>query len=114
MRVNRSKRVGTQAESAVVEYLRQQGFPYAERRALNGSADKGDVNIGDPSVVVEVKRCKTLALAAWMDETETERKNAGADVAVCWHWRRGKGSPGEWYCTMTGETLVKLLGEWTR
>jgi hypothetical protein len=107
--VSRSKATGTAAETAVVNYLRKKGFVHAERRALQGSRDTGDINLGDPSVVIEVKAEKSMTLAQYIDETETEGGNAGACVAVCWHKRRGKGSPGEWYVTMTGERFIELL-----
>jgi hypothetical protein len=106
--VSRSKRVGTAAETLVVNFLRLGGFRYAERRALMGTNDCGDVT-GIPGVVVEVKAHRELKLAEWMDETEAERANAAAALAVCWHKRRGKGSPGEWYVTMTGAQFLTLL-----
>jgi hypothetical protein len=34
-----SRRKGTAWESRVVEYLKEHGFPYAERRALCGTSD---------------------------------------------------------------------------
>jgi hypothetical protein len=108
--VSRSKRVGTAAETLVVDFLRLAGFRYAERRALKGQADCGDVT-GLPGVVIEVKACKEMKLAEWMDETEAERENAGADIAVCWHKRRGKGSPRDWYVTMTGAQFLDLLSD---
>ena len=106
--MSRSKRVGTAAESLVVDFLQRHGFRYAERRALRGVNDCGDVT-GLPGVVIEVKAHRELKLAEWMDETEVERANAGAELAVCWHKRRGKGSPGEWYVTMTGAQFLDLL-----
>lgn len=41
--MSKSKAKGTAAESAVVKYLREQGWPSAERRALNGASDRGDI-----------------------------------------------------------------------
>ena len=41
--VTRSKDIGTRAEAAVVRYLCANGWANAERRALRGSADWGDV-----------------------------------------------------------------------
>lgn len=106
--VNRSKQKGTSAESAVVAYLRDHGFPHAERRALAGVLDKGDV-AGVIDNVIEVKNCTRDGLPGWVDETEAERVNAGARYGVCWHKRRGKGSPGAWFVTMTGEQYVAML-----
>lgn len=103
-----SKARGTRWESAIVDYLRANGVPHAERRALGGASDRGDI-AGIPGVVVEAKNAKATALAAWIDEAETERRNDLADLAVVWHHRRGKGSPADAYVTMTGATLVLLL-----
>lgn len=105
---NRSKAKGTAAESAVVGYLREKGWPAAERRALSGNLDKGDV-AGIPGVVVEVKDCKSLTFGPWLAEAETERVNAGADVGVVWAKRRGKTDPGQWFVVMDGATLTGLL-----
>jgi Holliday junction resolvase len=72
----KSKAKGTTAEREVVRYL-QNWWPAAERRALSGNKDKGDV-AGIPGVVVEVKAAKAQQLAAWKRETLTEQDNAGA------------------------------------
>jgi hypothetical protein len=50
--MNKSKIKGTAYETAVVRHLNDNGFPYAERRALAGNLDKGDI-AGIPSVVME-------------------------------------------------------------
>lgn len=105
-----SKRKGTSAETAVVAYLRAQGFIQAERRALGGSQDRGDI-AGIPGVVIEVKNCARAELAAWTDEAVAEGANDGADVSVVWHKRRGRGNPGAWFVTMTGEQFAALLYE---
>lgn len=74
--MSKSKALGTSAETAVVRYL-QQWWPAAERRALSGNKDKGDV-AGIPGVCIEIKAAKTLELAAWRRETWQEMENAGA------------------------------------
>lgn len=76
----KSKAKGTTAEREVVRYL-QNWWPAAERRALSGNKDKGDV-AGIPGVVVEVKAAATLQLAKWQRETETEAVNAAARLCV--------------------------------
>ncbi|KUJ65599.1 hypothetical protein ACZ90_45945, partial [Streptomyces albus subsp. albus] len=87
-----SKKKGTSAESAVVAYLRSRGFIQAERRALNGSQDRGDV-AGIPGTVLEVKNCARTELASWVDEAEIERVNDGASLGAVWSKRRGKSNP---------------------
>jgi len=67
--VSKSKQKGTAAETAVVRYLRSlnfqhagPAFPNAERRALSGGKDMGDI-AGIPDTVIEVKAAETLKLA---------------------------------------------------
>lgn len=103
-----AKRRGTGAETAVVAYLRDHGFPHAERRALNGNHDRGDIG-GIPAACIEVKNCARVELAEWLGEVTDETANAGAAWGVVWHKRRGKGSPADWYVTMTGHTFTSLL-----
>lgn len=74
--VNPSKNRGTKAESEVVKYL-QGWWPAAERRALSGNKDKGDV-AGIPHVVVEIKAAATQLIGPWQRETLVEMENAGA------------------------------------
>lgn len=105
-----SKRKGTAAESAVVQYLQAMGFTQPERRTLAGAKDRGDI-AGLPGVVIEVKNCARQELAGWVGEAETERDNDGASLGAVWHKRRGKGHPANWFVTMTGEQFVFLLRE---
>ncbi|NAE18288.1 hypothetical protein, partial [Enterococcus hirae] len=50
----RPRDIGTAAETATVRYLRTAGFPHAERRALRGTHDCGDIT-GTPGLAWEVK-----------------------------------------------------------
>jgi hypothetical protein len=108
--VSASKAKGTAAETAVVRYLQAAGFVQAERRALNGTADRGDI-AGIPSVVIEVKNCARQELPAWVAEAELERDNDNATLGVVWHKRRGKGNPADWFVTMSGRQFAALLRE---
>ncbi len=103
-----AKAKGTRWESAIVEYLRGTGFIHAERRALNGARDLGDVT-GIPGVVIEAKSQVRHSLAEWVDEAEQERANADADIAAVWVKRRGYTSAGSGYVVMDGETFAYLL-----
>lgn len=105
-----SKRKGTAWEAAVVGYLRENGVPHAERRALNGSKDRGDI-AGIPGVVLEAKSATRIDLAAWLDETEQERRNDNASIGATWIKRRGKTSPGQGYVLMPGERFLRLLAD---
>lgn len=108
--MNRPKIKGTAAETAVVTYLRSRGWPFAERRALTGNKDRGDV-AGVPSVVIEVKDCKTLTFGPWLNEAETEKANDSASVGAVWAKRKGTTDPGKWFVLMTGEQFTSLLSE---
>lgn len=78
--MSKAKAKGTGAETAVVRYL-QQWWPAAERRALSGNKDKGDV-AGIPGVCIEIKAAKTQLIGPWQRETLTEMDNAGVGVCV--------------------------------
>lgn len=79
--MSQSRRKGTSAETAVVNYLQLRGWPYAERRALHGSNDRGDIT-GTPGICWEVKAGSRLCIPEWMRQTETERLNDGATLGV--------------------------------
>ena len=108
--VSKQRAKGTAAETAVVKYLQEHGFPHAERRALHGTADKGDIT-GCGPVVFEVKNHKTLDLAGWIKELEVEMLNAKVDVGAVVAKKRGTTDPGEWYAVLPFRVLVGLLIE---
>jgi hypothetical protein len=105
-----SKDKGTRAETAIARFLQAVGFKHAERRALNGTQDRGDI-AGLPGIVIEVKNCARQELAAWVTEAETERDRDGASLGVVWHKRRGKADPRDWFVTMSGLQFAHLLRE---
>ncbi|GAA2618881.1 hypothetical protein SMC26_40420 [Actinomadura fulvescens] len=114
---NRPKQIGTAGESGVVAFLRPNGFPGAERRALKGTHDEGDIT-GTPALTWEVKAGKAaqqagdLQIAAWLGQTETERVNAGADVGVLVVARSGYGPrrAGHWWAIVPRWQMARLLG----
>lgn len=112
-----SKAKGTAFEREVIIYLRQHGFPYADRPVAGATEDVGDV-IGTPGVVWECKNQKVTQLALWVDELEVEIANSlnryqvqtpvtGAVI----HKRRGKTSAGDYYATLPLYRYVQLLKE---
>jgi hypothetical protein len=106
--VSKSKQKGTNAETAVVKYLKANGFESVERRALQGSQDKGDIS-GIKNLVIEVKDHRTMILGQWMEELKVEIKNDAAKTGVVIHKRRGKGDVGEWYASMPVHIYLQLL-----
>jgi hypothetical protein len=90
---NPSKAKGTRFESEVVEYLVRHGFPAAERRALHGNTDKGDV-AGMADWTLELKSEARLNLAGYMAEVQAEAANTGTPWYAAIVKRRGKGAAG--------------------
>lgn len=108
--MSRSKQKGTAAETAVVRFLNEHGFPVAERRALAGINDKGDVT-GIPGLVIEIKAGTRLSIPEWLRETEQERINAQADNGILVIKPKGKGekSVGEWWAVVPLAQMIDLL-----
>lgn len=103
-----NKAKGSAWERAIVDHLRNAGWPYAERRIAGAAKDRGDI-AGVVGVVIEAKNKARMALAEWIDEADLERANDGAWLGVVWHKRRGKTSAADGYVTMTGAQFTALL-----
>ena len=120
---NRSKNIGTSAETHVVRYLQANGFPHADRRALKGSLDVGDILVCK-GLIVEVKagaaaeNASDGQLRLWCAETSREKRNAKADTAFLVVKRKGHGIAkiGGWYVVQDdGGMLTKFrLDEYTQ
>jgi len=101
---NKSKAIGTRGESAVVKYLAANGFGLAERRALHGGRDMGDILVC-PGLIVEVKcgkdayKFQKSLLEQWQEQTRVERWNADAEVALLVVQRYRK-PPKDWWTWM--------------
>ena len=103
-------RKGATYERDVVEFLRANGHPYAERAYGAGRPDDvGDID-GIVGWALELKNHKTLALSGWLDEAEVERANARARFAAVIAKRRGKNA-GQSYVVMTLETFAAFLDD---
>lgn len=104
----KSKAKGTTAERDVVKYLHASGWPAAERRALSGNKDKGDV-AGIPGVCIEVKAQERPLLAQWARELAVETVNAGASFGLLVVKRPYK-PVSRWDAYMTPEQAASLAG----
>jgi len=99
-----------------VKFLIESGFPYAERRALHGSTDLGDIT-GTPGLVWEVKAGEAAMTAsdnqiiAWLVETEVERVNAKAEFGTLVVQRR-RHHPRSWWAVTTDHHYGNPV--WTR
>ena len=110
--VNKPKQKGTAAESAVVSFLRTEGFPHAERLALQGGKDRGDIT-GIPGIVIEVKAVQEYAFNQWLNEARVERDNAGADFGLVVAKPRlvGTTKTGHWYALMYAHDYLALVSQ---
>lgn len=109
--VNKPRIKGTAAETAVVTYLRDHGWPYAERRSLNGALDRGDVT-GCPGLCFEVKYAGFgIKMSSWLGETAAETLNSRADFGVLVVKPSGLGEARVhlWYAIMAGGEFDRLL-----
>lgn len=114
MAARRPRDIGTDAERELVRWLACNGWPYAERRALHGNQDAGDVT-GTPGIAWSVKAGEYARepsdrqIGDWLDELHDQRERAGAGwcVLVTRRWRTG--TPGLWWAWMP-LTAVILLG----
>ena len=113
--MSKAKAKGTAAETALVNWLREHGFPGAERRALGGGGfgeDLGDIT-GTPCLAWEVKNHKSYKFPEWLQETKIETENAKADFGILVVKPNGVGlsRPGDWWAMMKVEDIVNLLRE---
>lgn len=110
--VNKSKAKGTAAESATVSFLQANGFPYAERLALQGGKDRGDIT-GIPGICIEVKNESEYTFASWMNECVVETENSKADFGMVVAKPRlvGTTRTGQWYAIMYANPFWDLWRE---
>jgi len=101
--VSAARQTGTAFESAVVNYLRDHGFPHVERRAMNGQADRGDV-AGVAGWTLECKAVRALDLAGWASEATREATNARTPWWAVIVKRRG--------CSVAQSYVVLSLETW--
>ena len=115
--MNKPKAKGTAAETAVVRWFREHGFPHSDRQPLRGNRDAGDIAL-TAGVVLEVKAHRTAAagqpgpmqLAEWMAQAALERYNAGAAHCPLIVKRAGTADVGRWFAYLPLAELVVLTG----
>ena len=108
---NANKAKGARAERQVADYLIERGV-VVERIPAGATADRGDLWLEGVSMpTIDVKDRAQMALGAWIDRAAEQAENARRPFGVVWHKRKQKGSPADWYVTMTGAAFVDLIGE---
>ena len=113
-RANRRK--GHDAERALAKWLRDNGWPGAERAVRAGYAgttrsiaDPGDIT-GTPGLVWQVKDCAREQIDTWLDETDQQRQNANANYGLLVVRRRGTADVGRWWCWLNINQMMLLAG----
>ena len=111
----RPRDIGTAGETAAKRWLQDNGWPDADRQPLRGTRDCGDLTVCRyPLIVAEVKAGNAAETAPsgligqWLAQTETERVNAGAVLAVL-IVRRHRRPVGLWDAHMPAEGWLTLL-----
>ena len=102
-----SRRKGNVAELAVVHALQRAGWQAITSRAALGGTRKGADIVTDFPMVVEVKNEKSMRLADWWKQAVEQ---AGDDLPVVVHKRRGFSQAEDWWVTMNLATLLALVG----
>lgn len=108
--MSKNKAKGTSAETALVNFLTRNGFPWAERKAMQGANDAGDVT-GTVGLAWEVKNHRTYKIPAWVEELKIETKNAQADYGILVIKPVGVGLArvDQWWALMPLGEMVALV-----
>lgn len=108
-----ARSAGARFERSVADYLAAHVDDRIDRRPKYGSKDRGDLGgLRGPygqRLVVEVKDCARLQLAAWAAEAEVERGNDDAVAGLIVHKRHGVADPAGQWVTCTLADLVAVL-----
>ena len=99
------RRKGNEAERAVANMLRNWGWQAVTSRSTNGTQDGMDI-ISDSPLAIEVKNHVRLDLSSWVRQAG---ENAMDKIPVVWHKKKGESNPENWYATLEGVELMKLL-----
>lgn len=105
--MSKAKDKGTKWERDTVSYLVGRGYDAAERRALAGVLDKGDV-VGIPDTVIECKAEVAFNFSGYMKELAAEMVNANAKYGAAVVKRPGK-NVADAYAVMPLSLFVTLL-----
>jgi hypothetical protein len=108
-----AKSAGTAHETSIAAYLATHVDDRIERRAKNGSKDRGDISglrvLGN-RFVLELKDYRgELHAGTWIREAELEAGNDDAIAGIVIAKRRGTTRPGEQWVLMDVDSLIALI-----
>lgn len=111
---NRMKSMGTTHETAIVKWLKENGWPWARRRTMKGARDEGDVCLSERiPFTIEAKNQRGASerstLVAWVKELEAEVEAVGDMAGAVIVKRRGTTDVGEYLAVMPVKYLNLLL-----
>lgn len=112
--MSKMKSLGTQNETAIKEWLRANGWPYADRKVLAGANDEGDIRLSERiPFVIEAKTAKSTtdraSLGTFVRELEVEVANADAECGAVIFKKKGTTNVGDYYAIMPVHMLNELL-----
>lgn len=114
--VNKPKNKGTKAETDTVNWAKKHEFYAADRIALSGVNDRGDVRI-TTGIMVQVKDGYTnnreptdFQIDGWLKNAEKQRIRGEFDVVLLAHKRYMKADPDEWRWYLDKRNALALLG----
>jgi hypothetical protein len=116
---NRAKQKGTSFETLIKRYLNDNGFVKADRTALKGGDDTGDINgisnkQSGKEVAVQCKNQRKINLSGWLDDTVDQASKIAEDslpALVVKRVGKGEKAVGETYVVMRLSDFATLLKE---
>ncbi len=111
---NRSKAKGTQYETLIRDFLKQEWADDIERLPLSGENDRGDianfrVGTGRHLIALELKNRTQLSLSQWVREAQVEAENYNAIAGAVVFKRKGKAAAGEQFVLVTLSDFLTIL-----
>lgn len=102
-----SRDKGARAERAVARYGRERGVPLERNKIGVAKADL----VGTPGLSWEVKDQAQMSLGSWVDQMVDQMVDAGDEMGVLVHKRRGHADVGDWFMTLPVWLGFKLLSD---
>jgi hypothetical protein len=103
-----SRRKGKAGELEVVQVFRRAGLDVKRTPNSGGLSWPGDI-IGLEGYVVEVKRCETLSVPAWLRQAYASAVGGEVPVVAFRRDGRGTGADGHWHAILPLDELARLI-----